>query len=105
MQIVGYFCAIEALVLSMLDFYASFSWRYFRRYSEDDEVGLKEDREMTPLGSYSEHERGGDESGMRNNFIKKFKRSTSAHLREYIDDVTLDNQKRAYIPSEIMTLF
>lgn len=83
----------------MLDFYASFSCRYFRRYSEDDQVGLKEDREMTPLGSYSDHDRR-DEFGAKNNFINKFKRSTSAHLREYIDDVTLDNQKRAYIPSE-----
>lgn len=86
----------------MLDFYASFSWRYFRRYSEDDQLGLKEDREMTPLGSYSEQERG--EGFGKNNFINKFKRSTSAHLREYIDDVTLDNQKRAYIPSKDVSI-
>lgn len=65
-------------------------------------MGLKEDREMTPLGSYSENDNRRETFGKQNNFLKKFKRSTSDNLREYIDDVTLDNQKRAYIPSKLI---
>jgi hypothetical protein len=87
-------------VLSILDFHATgcCNCKYFRRKS-DDCVGLREDREMTPLGSYNGSDR--HSGNLHNNFIKKIKRSASQSLREYIDDATLDNQKCAYVPSEL----
>lgn len=86
-------------MLSILDFHATgcCNCKYFRRKS--DCVGLKEDREMTPLGSYESENSG----NLHNNFIKKIKRSASQSLREYIDDATLDNQKCAYVPSKFQT--